>query len=186
MDVFDLSETEPQFITSLGTGSWSGDQTNKAIVHALSVTANDQYVFAAYIQNRINVWKQSDVTAANHLNALKHARLVLPGCDSIYCDVRLEAVDQLLFASLGNGQTYVYDISNIPAGSSNIQPIKQQSNTANIFNYADDGFLYASRTSGRVDSFNIDAVKNSTAVLPNAIDNFQSYQLSGQATAYKF
>ena len=95
---------------SLGTGSWSGDQENFAIVHALSVAANDNYVFVADTHNRINVCKQSDMVADNHLKAKKHARLSLPNCGSIDCAVRLEAVGDLLYASFNNGQVYTYDV----------------------------------------------------------------------------
>ena len=44
VDVFDIGSGEPQFVTSLGTGAWSGDQHNFALVHPMSVAANDQYV----------------------------------------------------------------------------------------------------------------------------------------------
>ncbi len=185
VDVFDIASGEPQFIMSLGTGSWSGDQLNKAIVHALSVAANDQYVFTPDIQGRINVWKQSDVSATNHLKARKHARLSLPECTSIYCDVHLEATSDLLYASFGNGQTYVYDIASIPEGASDLQPIKQETAVANIFNLADNGQFYAARTNGRVERFNTASLKASATVLPSALESFQNYKLLGDSTDYK-
>lgn len=185
VDVFDIASAEPQFIMSLGTGSWSGDQHNKAIVYALSVAANDQYVFTPDIQGRINVWKQTDVTTANHLKVLKHARLSLSECNSTYCDVRLEATSDLLYASFGNGKTYVYDVSSIPAGASDLQPIKQESAVANIFNLADNGQFYAARTSGRIDSFNLDSLKTAVSALPSALESFQNYKLLGDSTDYR-
>ncbi|WP_296280041.1 hypothetical protein [uncultured Acinetobacter sp.] len=61
---------------ALGTGQWWGDTANSAIVHTHSVTANDQYVFSADMENRINVWPQSQVVAENSLKARKYARLI--------------------------------------------------------------------------------------------------------------
>jgi pilus assembly protein CpaF len=66
------------------------------LVHPVAVAANDQFVFVADTHNRINVWKQSDVVSSNHLKARKFARLSLPNCGSIYCNVRLETIDDLL------------------------------------------------------------------------------------------
>ena len=154
VDIFDVATGEPQLVMSLGTGSWSGDQENFAIVHALSVAANDNYVFVADTQNRINVWKQSDVLADNHLKAKKHARLSLPNCGSIDCAVRLEAVGDLLYASFNNGQVYTYDVSTVQQGATGntISPLKQTNPGINIFNTADDGLFYASRNNGYVDS----------------------------------
>lgn len=179
VDIFDIGSGEPQFVMSLGTGNWGGDQLNAAIVHTHAVAANDQYVFAPDIQSRINVWQQSEVTSSNHLKARKYARLSLPNCERS-CDVRLETVGDLLYASTGNGNTYVYDLSNLAQGASNVAPTRQQNGVASVFHQATDGLLYASRTSGAIESFateNLGAIQD---VLSAAIDSVKSYRLQGQ------
>jgi len=184
VDIFDVATGEPQLVMSLGTGSWSGDQENFAIVHALSVAANDNYVFVADTQNRINVWKQSDVVADNHLKAKKHARLSLPNCGSIDCAVRLEAVGDLLYASFNNGQVYTYDVSTVQQGATGntISPLKQTNPGINIFNTADDGLFYASRNNGYVDSLDPAKLKTAPNFLPAAVDRFNQYRVEGSSS----
>ncbi len=184
VDIFDIATGEAQLVMSLGTGSWSGDQENLAVVHPISVAANDQYVFAADTHNRINVWKQSDVVPGNTLKAKKHARLSLPNCGNIYCNVRLEAVGDLLYASFDNGQVYVYDVSTIQqeATGNDIVPLKQTNPGINIFNTADDGLFYGSRNSGHVESFKPEELRGAVNFLPKAQDSFKAYRLEGSST----
>ena len=181
VDIIDISSGEPKFIMALGTGSWAGDQENFAIVHPLSVAANDQYVFVADTHNRINVWKQSDIVPSNNLRANKHARLALPNCGTIDCTVRLETVGDLLYASFNNGQVYIYDVSTIQQGATGnaITPLKQTNPGINIFNTADDGLFYGSRNSGHVESFDQKELKNDQNFLPQALESFRGYRLEG-------
>ena len=183
VDIIDIASGEPKFIMALGTGSWAGDQENFAIVHPLSVAANDQYVFVADTQNRINVWKQSDIVSSNTLKAKKHARLSLPNCGTIDCAVRLETVGDLLYASFNNGQVYIYDVSTIQQGATGntITPLKQTNPGINIFNTADDGLFYASRNSGHVESFDQKELKNDQNFLPQALESFRGYRLEGSS-----
>lgn len=183
VDVFDISSSEPQFIMSMGTGSWSGDQENLALVHPVAVAANDQFVFVADTHNRINVWKQSDVVSSNHLKARKFARLSLPNCGSIYCNVRLETIDDLLYASFDNGQTLAYDVSDIREGATGTEVAakKQADNIANVFSYADDGHVYASRANGKVDQFDLNQFKATTNLVSDVVESFREFKFDGQA-----
>ena len=183
VDIFDVATGEAQFVMSLGINNWSGDQ-NLVTVHPLSVAANDQYVFVADTLNRINVWKQSDVVPSNSLKAKKHARLSLPNCGDIYCDMRLEAVDNLLYASFDNGQVYVYDVSTIQQGATenDIVPLKRTNPGINIFNTADDGLFYGSRNSGHVESFKPEELRGAVNFLPKAQDSFRAYRLEDSST----
>lgn len=185
VDVFDLSSREPQLIMSLGTASWTGDQENFAIVHPIAVAANDSFVFVADTHNRINVWKQNDVVAGNHLKAKKYARLSLPGCGGTTCNVRLETIDDLLYASYSNGQTLVYDVSRIREGSTSTDSIavKQATNIANIFNFGDDKQIYASRTNGQMDQFDLDQFKSTANITSDVRQSFNKFKLDGQKTS---
>lgn len=178
VDVFDIGSGEPQFIMSLGTGVWWGDQENYALVHSHAVAANDQYVFVPDIQGRINVWQQADVIANNHLKAPKYARLALPDCGR-YCEVKLEMIQDYLYASTGNGNTYVFDVKNIKQGATDVAAIKQQNGIANIYQKTDDGLFYASRTSGAIESFKVAELKPLDSVVPANIDQIQKYRLQG-------
>lgn len=177
VDIFDIATGEPQFVMSLGTGAWSGDQTNYAIVHTHAVAANQQFIFAPDINGRINVWRQSDAIAANHLKAPKYARLVLSDCGR-YCDVRLETVGDFLYASTGNGHSYVFDLRQMQQGSSNLMPIKKESGLANVYTYAQDGLLYAARPSGVIESYNAQASQNNARILAELKDRVQNYRLA--------
>lgn len=63
IDILDISGEQPSFIMALGIGVWWGDALNYALVHSNAVTADDRYVYVPDIEGRINVWRQSDVTA---------------------------------------------------------------------------------------------------------------------------
>lgn len=110
----------------------------------------------------------------------------MPTCESIYCDVRLEATDDFLYASFGNGQTYVYDMQSIQQGGTNIQPIKNGNIGVNIFNATDHGQLYAGQTSGKVLGFNTLDLKNSSSILATALESYEKYKLLNDETDYKF
>ena len=180
VDVFDLAGGDPQFLMSLGTGTWSGDQQNYAIVHTHAVTANDQFVFAPDIQGRINVWSQDDVTRTNHLKAIKYARLSLPGCER-YCDVRIEAVGDQLYAALADGKTFVYDLKNLKRGDSEVVAIKQQAGLANVYYRATDGLFYASRLNGQIETYKPESLLSDASPLPpEVIDSIGQYRVQGQ------
>ncbi|MDM1283267.1 beta-propeller fold lactonase family protein [Acinetobacter towneri] len=181
VDVFDIGSGEPQFVTSLGTGAWSGDQHNFALVHPMSVAANDQYVFATDTHSRINVWKQSDVTASNHLKVKKYARLALPNC-SYNCSARLETMDNVLYASFDNGMTYVYDLNRLEEGATGVVATKQENLGTRVFHVGDDGRFYAARTSGRVDGSALPNTQRLDVILPKAEESFHQYTTLG-ATA---
>lgn len=177
VDVFDIGSGEPQFVMSLGTGVWWGDE-NYALVHTHAVAANDQYVFVPDIQGRINVWQQADVIANNHLKAPKYARLALPDCER-YCEVKLEVIADELYASTNNGNTYIFDIKAIKKGDIGIAQVKQQNGIANIYHQSDDGLFYASRTSGAIESFKVSALQGINTAIPQAIDQIHKYRLEG-------
>ena len=179
VDVLDISTGTPQYVMALGTGQWWGDTANSAIVHTHSVTANDNYVFSADMENRINVWSQSQVVAANSLKARKYARLVLPKCER-NCVVRLETVGNLLYANLSNGNTFVYDVSNLQQGAVDVAATRQQTGIASVGHLANDGLLYALRSSGAVETYPSDQLTTISDVLPNAIDRIASYRVQGQ------
>ena len=186
VDIFDIATGEAQLVMSLGTANWQGDQ-NLVTVHPISVAANDNYVFVADTHNRINVWKQSDVVPSNTLKAKKHARLSLPNCSDINCNVRLEAVGDLLYASFNNGEVYIYDVATIQQGATEndifpIVPLKQTNPGINVFNTADDGLFYGSRNSGHVESFKPQELRGAENFLPKAQDSFKDYRLEGSST----
>ncbi len=179
VDIFDLSATAPKFIMSLGTGNWWGDQ-NYAMVHSHAVAANSKYVFSADIENRINVWQQSDVTAAKHLKAQKFARLSLPNCGR-YCTVHLETVGDYLYAGLSNGETYVYDTTKITQAN-DIAPSIKQTALASNYHLAQDGLWYAKRANGSIASFKASQISLKN-LLPNAVNSVSSYRLSSDTSA---
>ena len=179
VDVFDLSTGTPQFIMALGTGQWWGDTANSAIVHTHSVTANDQYVFSADMENRINVWPQSQVVAENSLKARKYARLILPNCERS-CVVHLEAVGNLLYANLSNGNTFVYDVSHLQQGVMDVAATRQQTGIASVTHLADDGLLYTVRSTGAIETYATDQLATMNDVLPTAIDSIESYRIENQ------
>lgn len=183
VDIFDIGSGEPTFVMSLGTGAWSGDQTNYAIVHTHAVTANDKYIFVPDIQGRINVWRQSDAIAANHLKAPKYARLVLSECGRS-CDIRLETIGDMLYASTSNGNSYVFDVSQLQQGSSDLTPIKKESGLASVYKAGADGLLYVARASGSIESYDIKASQQDVRILSALKDQIQRYRLSDQDQTY--
>jgi hypothetical protein len=184
IDIFDISQSEPRFITALGTGSWSGP-SDRVLVHPIAVAANSNYVFAADTQQRISVWKQSDTVSENNKKTVKHAYLSLPDCSSIYCDVKLATAGDRLFASFGNGKTLVYDVSQLAASTTMVQPIMQQNGISNTLTQGDDGKFYVSRTSGGIDRFALgDLPTTGEQILPSSpLDKFRQINLPGQVTA---
>lgn len=183
VDIFDVSQSEPRFITALGTGSWSGP-SNQVLVHPIAVAANANYIFAADTQQRISVWKQSDATTENNKKAVKHAYLSLPDCSSIYCDVKLTAAGDRLFASFGNGKTLAYDVKQLEASTALVQPVMQQNSVGNTFTASEDGKFYVGRTGGGIDRFALsDLPTTGDQILPgSALDQFRQITLSDQAT----
>ncbi|RVT36170.1 hypothetical protein ENC20_05285 [Acinetobacter indicus] len=181
VDVFDLGSGEPQFLMSLGTGSWSGDQHNTVVVHPMSVAANDQYVFATDTHSRINVWKQSEISSTNHLKAKKYARLSLPNC-GYNCSARLEAVGNLLYASFNNGMSYVYDLTHLEEGATNVAATRQENVGTRVFHAADDQRFYAAHTSGRIDSSALPNTQNLQNIFPAAEESFYKYRTAGAST----
>lgn len=185
VDVFDIADpSRPTHITTLGTGSWSSKE-DVGLVHALAVAANSSYVFAVDITNRISVWKQSDVTAANNRKAIKHAFLALPGCGNIYCEVKLAATEKRLIASFSNGRSFAYDVSALAASSTPLQPNLVQDGVSNAVAEGDDSHIYVGRTSGGVDRFNADAVQAQGAgILPvKALDEYRQTSLRNEPNA---
>lgn len=182
VDVFDIGSGEPQFITALGTGDWSGDQHNFALVHPMSVAANDQYVFATNTHSRINVWKQSDFTAENRLKAKKYARLALPGCNGISCSARLETAGNLLYASFNNGMSYVYDLAHLEEGATGVVATRQENVGTWVFHAADDQRWYAAHTSGRIDSSALPNAQNLQHIFPAAEESFYKYRTAATST----
>ncbi|QZA79648.1 hypothetical protein [Deefgea piscis] len=182
VDIFDISQSEPRFITALGTGNWSGP-SNQVLVHPIAVAANANYIFAADTDKRISVWKQSDATPANNKKAIKHAYLSLPDCTSTYCDVKLATVGERLFASFGNGKTLVYDVGQLAESTTMVQPIMQQNSVSNTLIQGDDGQLYVSRTGGGIDRFASSNLPASGAqILPaTPLDQFRQINLADQA-----
>ena len=182
VDIFDISQSEPRFITALGTGSWSGP-SNQVLVHPIAVAANANYIFAADTHQRISVWKQSDANPENNKKAIKHAYLSLPDCASIYCDVKLTPVGERLFASFGNGKTLIYDVGQLAESTTMVQPIMQQNSVSNTLIQGDDGQLYVSRTGGGIDRFAFsDLPASGEQILPaTPLDQFRLVHLADQA-----
>ncbi|MGL3044597.1 YncE family protein [Acinetobacter pecorum] len=179
IDVLDISSEQPNFIMALGTGVWWGDALNYALVHSNAVTADDRYVYVPDIEGRINVWRQSDVTAQNHLKARKFARLSLPGC-ARNCNARMQVMGNYLYTSLPNGTTYVHDINQIQENGNNIAPILTETNLSAVMHRHNDGLVYVSRNDGIVESYKEKSF-NLDSILPNkSIDTFRDYILKGQ------
>lgn len=179
IDILDISGEQPSFIMALGTGVWWGDALNYALVHSNAVTADDRYVYVPDIEGRINVWRQSDVTAQNHLKARKFARLSLPGC-ARNCNARMEVIGDYLYTSLPDGMTYVHDINQIQENENNIAPILTETNLSAVMHRHNDGLVYVSRNDGTVESYKEKSF-NLDSILPNkSIDTFRDYILKGQ------
>ena len=179
IDVLDINSEQPNFIMALGTGVWWGDALNYALVHSNAVTADDRYVYVPDIEGRINVWRQSDVTAQNHLKARKFARLSLPGC-ARNCNARMEVMGDYLYTSLPDGMTYVHDINQIQENGNNITPILTETNLSAVMHRHNDGLVYVSRNDGTVKSYREKSF-NLESILPNkSVDTFRDYILKGQ------
>ncbi|ENX27045.1 Lactonase, 7-bladed beta-propeller [Prolinoborus fasciculus] len=179
IDVLDINSEQPNFIMALGTGVWWGDALNYALVHSNAVTADDRYVYVPDIEGRINVWRQSDVTAQNHLKARKFARLSLPGC-ARNCNARMEVMGDYLYTSLPDGMTYVHDINQIQENGNNITPILTETNLSAVMHRHNDGLVYVSRNDGTVESYKEKSF-NLESILPNkSVDTFRDYILKGQ------
>lgn len=179
IDILDISGEQPSFIMALGTGVWWGDALNYALVHSNAVTADDRYVYVPDIEGRINVWRQSDVTAQNHLKAGKFAQLSLPGC-ARNCNARMEVIGDYLYTSLPDGMTYVHDINQIQENENNIAPILTETNLSVVMHRHNDGLVYVSRNDGTVESYKEKSF-NLDSILPNkSIDTFRDYILKGQ------
>lgn len=178
IDVIDLEPAEPVFMMSLGTGQWWGD-AKKLIVHTHAIAANDDFVFSPDIQGRINIWKQSVVTKANHLNATKHAYFALPGCERA-CKVKLNIQDDYLYATLDNGNTFVYDAKNIAANTT-IQPLKRESGLATSLDFTEEGLIHAAKPNGSIVSFKSQDLSKLQRVLPTeTLSSIHQYRLEGQ------
>lgn len=179
IDILDISSEQPSFIMALGTGVWWGDALNYSLVHSNAVTADDRYVYVPDIEGRINVWRQSDVTAQNHLKARKFARLSLPGC-ARNCNARMEVMGDYLYTSLPDGMTYVHDINQIQENGNNITPILTETNLSAVMHRHNDGLVYVSRNDGTVESYREKSF-NLDSILPNkSEDTFRDYILKGQ------
>ena len=179
IDVLDINSEQPNFIMALGTGVWWGDALNYALVHSNAVTADDRYVYVPDIEGRINVWRQSDVTAQNHLKARKFARLSLPGC-ARNCNARMEVIGDYLYTSLPDGMTYVHDINQIQENENNIAPILTETNLSAVMHRHNDGLVYVSRNDGTVESY-WEKSFNLESILPSkSVDTFRDYILKGQ------
>lgn len=179
IDILDISGEQPSFIRALGTGVWWGDALNYSLVHSNAVTADDRYVYVPDIEGRINVWRQSDVTAQNHLKARKFARLSLPGC-ARNCNARMEVMGDYLYTSLPDGMTYVHDINQIQENGNNITPILTETNLSAVMHRHNDGLVYVSRNDGTVKSYREKSF-NLESILPNkSVDTFRDYILKGQ------
>lgn len=179
IDVLDINSEQPNFIMALGTGVWWGDALNYALVHSNAVTADDRYVYVPDIEGRINVWRQSDVTAQNHLKARKFARLSLPGC-ARNCNARMEVMGDYLYTSLPDGMTYVHDINQIQENGNNITPILTETNLSAVMHRHNDGLVYVSRNDGTVESYKEKSF-NLESILPNkSVDTFRDCILKGQ------
>ncbi|WP_425879838.1 beta-propeller fold lactonase family protein [Acinetobacter sp. TWP2-2-3] len=179
IDVLDINSEQPNFIMALGTGVWWGDALNYALVHSNAVTADDRYVYVPDIEGRINVWRQSDVTAQNHLKARKFARLSLPGC-ARNCNARMEVIGDYLYTSLPDGMTYVHDINQIQENENNIAPILTETNLSAVMHRHNDGLVYVSRNDGTVESYREKSF-NLESILPNkSVDTFRDCILKGQ------
>jgi len=179
IDVLDINSEQPNFIMALGPGVWWGDALNYALVHSNAVTADDRYVYVPDIEGRINVWRQSDVTAQNHLKARKFARLSLPGC-ARNCNARMEVMGDYLYTSLPDGMTYVHDINQIQENENNIASILTETNLSAVMHRHNDGLVYVSRNDGTVESYREKSF-NLESILPNkSVDTFRDYILKGQ------
>lgn len=179
IDILDISSEQPSFIMALGTGVWWGDALNYSLVHSNAVTADDRYVYVPDIEGRINVWRQSDVTAQNHLKARKFARLSLPGC-ARNCNARMEVMGDYLYTSLPDGMTYVHDINQIQENGNNITPILTGTNLSAVMHRHTDGLVYVSRNDGTVESYKEKSF-NLDSILPNkSVDTFRDYIVKGQ------
>ncbi len=140
------------------------------------MTADDRYVYVPDIEGRINVWRQSDVTAQNHLKARKFARLSLPGCarncNARNCNARMEVMGDYLYTSLPDGMTYVHDINQIQENENNIAPILTETNLSAVMHRHNDGLVYVSRNDGTVESYKEKSF-NLDSILPNkSVDTF--------------
>ncbi|MFV5502189.1 hypothetical protein [Acinetobacter sp. 226] len=179
IDILDISGEQPSFIMALGTGVWWGDALNYALVHSNAVTADDRYVYVPDIEGRINVWRQSDVTAQNHLKAQKFARLSLPGC-ARNCNARMEVIGDYLYTSLPDGMTYVHDINQIQENENNIAPILTETNLSAVMHRHNDGLVYVSRNDGIVESYKEKSFNLDSILSNKSIDTFRDYILKGQ------
>ena len=180
VDILDISQPQPSFVMALGTGVWWGDTVNHALVHSNAVTADDRYIYVPDIEGRINVWRQSDAIAQNHLKAKKFARLSLPDCGR-NCNARMEVMRDHLYTSLPNGKTYVHDINQIRENDTHIAPILTESNLATLLHRHDDGTVYTARNDGSIETYPTQEFGLKSILPKHNIDQFKKYILKGQA-----
>ncbi|WP_227543054.1 hypothetical protein [Acinetobacter indicus] len=105
----------------------------------------------------------------------------LPNC-GYNCSARLEAVGNLLYASFNNGMSYVYDLTHLEEGATNVAATRQENVGTRVFHAADDQRFYAVHTSGRIDSSALPNAQNLQNIFPAAEESFYKYRTTGTST----
>ena len=184
VDILDISQAEPIFVMALGSGNWWGDTLNYSLVHSNAVTADDRYIYVPDIEGRINVWRQSDATAENHLKAKKFARLSLPDCGR-NCNARMEVMGDYLYTSLPNGKSYVHDINKIRENDNNVAPLLTESNLATLLHRYENDLVYTARNDGTVETYRYKDFALTSILPKTSVDQYQKYTLKGQTDSTK-
>ncbi|MEQ1411066.1 hypothetical protein [Acinetobacter indicus] len=105
----------------------------------------------------------------------------MPNC-GYNCSARLEAVGNLLYASFNNGMSYVYDLTHLEEGATNVAATRQENVGTRVFHAADDQRFYAAHTSGRIDSSALPNTQNLQNIFPAAEESFYKYRTAGAST----
>ncbi|PSV01381.1 hypothetical protein C0W80_10855 [Photobacterium leiognathi subsp. mandapamensis] len=135
VDIFDTKTFE--LITSLGVGSWAGDD-RFTLVHPQGVAANDKYVFVLDNKSEVAVYQQSDIEKGQFLNIKKHAYLYLGGSGIWRKQQMVIKGDRLLINDTIDNLFAAYDITEIEASLERSEAIQPVSLTSTVTMLAAD------------------------------------------------
>ncbi len=78
--------------------------------------------------------------------------------------------------------SYVYDLTHLEEGATNVAATRQENVGTQVFHAADDQRFYAAHTSGRIDSSALPNTQNLQNIFPAAEESFYKYRTAGAST----